>query len=426
MNKGNRATIILLLFILSAGAAAPESKDPSPSVVPELPPQFTLSSTYQATAQDGRSVNDAWTTPQSLVVDMNGRWGQNLYLEGVFNANFDNSYMTADSLINQLYMIWDINDFTILTFGKQTLKWSTARVFGSMDKLQAIPNPLDTHTKITGVSGAKVDFLPTEWLSFSLLALPGTKLQDSRLAARTDILWMDSDLSFGAVRYTSPSITGVNLTNSTPITQSYNNRMAFYSDFSRFFNFFGIYDEIQVCNSRDRDWLAVNSVGGTSGYQDNGNPYWNFSGTLGVEIDFPAWLNGTIVWRNEYHYNGGAFDESEAQNVSTALSSYRNSQLSYFSQPNGLSVGTFRRHYLFSGLGGIPVVHNLYLGGFLLSGLDSGFLMNALTLDFTISKNLSLSLEYDHFGQYWNTDQASDLCFLPMRNRVCLWFNGSF
>jgi hypothetical protein len=393
----------LAALVLAALAASPalaqESAAPGP--------QITLTSSYTFDTQD--VPGEAWTASQSAALGLSGRWGQALKLEGQVNAPFDNSPLTADSLVSQLALTWDINAWSVVTFGKQRLKWGTAKVFSAVDGLEPTYDPLHPRAVLAGVTGMKVEWLPNEWLGLSALVLPAAALADSKTALRADVLWDDTDLSAGAIRST---VSGTR-------------HLAVYADFARFFDRFGLYGEVQAKDARDRAW-SFTAPGATLGLAEAAG--WTPKATLGLQVEVPVWLDGTLRWVTESHYNGAGFSPAEGDDFRTAWD--RRTGATSFSVPPALAgggVGAFSRHYAYSGVSGIPVTTKLSVGASALAGLDTGFVLARADLGYEVDQSLSASLSYARFDTLPGSGgRASEALLIPQRDQVTLTVAGSF
>jgi hypothetical protein len=396
MNRVALAVLGLVTAAITAGA----QDNPGP------PPQVTLTSTYGFDAQDVPGA--AWTSTQSALLGLSGRWGQALQLEGQVSAPFDASVkLSADDLVSQLALTWDVTPWSVVTFGKQRLKWGTARVFSAVDGLEPTYDPGHPNAVLSGVTGVKLEVLPNEWLGLSALVLPTATLGDSKLAARADVLADDTDLSAGVIRSVT---TGTN-------------HWAFYADGARFFDRFGVYGEFQLKDTRDRAW-SYSGGAGTLGLSAGG---WTPKATAGLQVEFPVWLNGTLRWLTEYHYNGAGFTDAEASDFRTAWD-HRNSATA-FSVPSAFAsggVGVFGRHYGYTGLSGIPVTDKLSTGVSVLGGFDTGFLLGRADLAYEVDQNLSVDLTYTRFTSLPGTSGTSEALFIPQRDEVSLSVTGSF
>ena len=198
------------LLLVASGLGAQETQ----------PPRLALNSSYSFTAWEGSGVD--WQGQQSATLGLVGRWGSSLLLEGQLVAPFERSSLVADDLLKQLALTWNLNSWSVVTFGKQRLKWGSAKVFSAVDGLEPAYDPLHPRAARDGVTGVKAEFLPNDWLSLAALALPTATLTDSKLAARADILWDEWDLSAGVIR--SVDVGG--------------RHASVYADFARFFERF--------------------------------------------------------------------------------------------------------------------------------------------------------------------------------------------
>ena len=396
----NRFSTIFLVWTTAAATLQAQDSPPSP------PPQVTLSATYGFDAQN--VPNAAWTSTQSAVLGLSGRWGQALKLEGQVSAPFDASVkLSADDLVSQLALTWDVTPWSVVTFGKQRLKWGTARVFSAVDGLEPTYDPVHPNAVLSGVTGVKLEVLPNEWLGLSALALPTAALGDTKLAARADVLVDDTDLSAGVIR----SVTGGT------------NHLAFYADGARFFDRFGVYGEFQLKDTRDRDW-SYSGPGGSLGLSAGG---WTPKATVGLQVEFPVWLNGTLRWLTEYHYNGGGFTDTEAADFRTAWD--HRGAATAFSVPTALTsggVGAFGRHYGYLGISGIPVTDKLTTGFSALGGLDTGFWLGRVDLGYEVDQSLSVGLTYSRFATLPGTSGTSEALLIPQRDEVSLSVTGAF
>jgi len=371
-------------------------------------PQTALTTTYSFNAQDGTGSD--WVASQAASLGLTGRWGQSLKLEGQVKAPFDGSALTSDALIQQLALAWNLNEWSVVTFGKQRLKWGTSRVFSAVDGLEPTYDPLHPQAVLDGVTGIKVEVLPTDWLSLSALVLPTAVLKDSKRALRLDVLWDDTDLSAGAIHSVA----------------SGTNRATFYADFARFFDRFGVYGEASVKSFRDRDWTFADASGklGVAGPEVQ----WTPKATVGTQVEIPVWMNGTLRWLTEYHFNGEGFSASEASDFAGAYSRKRAAPtLTSLTVPATLSVATFSRHYGYTGLSGLPVTEKLSLSTSALVGLDTGFFIGRGGAWYSVDQSLSVSLDYSRFDMLPGTSHnASERIFVSQTNQVTLTVTGSY
>lgn len=355
--------------------------------------QTTLSSSYLFAAQDG---SDGWVTSQAAAVGLSGRWGSSFKLDGQLRAPFDGTPVTADALVQQLTLTWNPSSWAVVTFGKQRLKWGTARVFSAVDGLEPTYDPLHPRAVLDGVTGVKAEVLPTDWLSVSTLILPAPALKNTKEALRFDVLWGEADLSAGVIHEVFEG----------------SDRASFYADYAQFFDRFGFYGEAEVKSFRS-----------TWGSETN---RWTPKATLGTQIEFPVWLNGTLRWLTEYHYNGDGFSAAEAEDFAQAWKT-RFDPGSTFSFPRGLGVAAFSRHYGYTGLSGVPVTDKLSLGASALAGLDTGFVLARAEAWYTVDQNLSVGLDYSRFDRWpGGPRRTSEALLVKQTNQVSLTVSGSY
>lgn len=208
---------------------------------------------------------DEWKTAEQAELSVTARKSGAFALTVRVESNFNSEPMKADDVLKELALSFTPLNIAAVTVGKQNLKWGTARVFSSIDSLASPINPLDPSSSDRGVTGIKIEVIPTWWMSVSLLALPAPILDETRLASRAEFLAGETDISIGAVR--KKNLEG-------------NEEPSFIADFARFFDRFGIYGEAQVTKKTE----------------------WEQAATGGLQVDIPAWLSGTITLLGEYRY----------------------------------------------------------------------------------------------------------------------------
>lgn len=371
-------------------------------------PVVTTSAGWTFSARDKTGGDITWTTEETAFAGLTARWGSSLELSGTVRSDFSGRSVTADDLLDQLALTWTANGFTILTAGKQRLSWGTARVFSAIDSLEPPLDPLDPKAKPRGVTGLKAELIPLDWMSVWVLALPAPRLDDAVLAARMDVLLEEADLSFGAVRSVSRPLTG--LDGSIP-TRGRRENPAVFANFAWFFDRFGFYGEAQYRLGRNRDWFL-----GTTLAALDSEAAWTARLTGGLQVEFPVWLNGTLRWLTEYHFNGEGFSESEAEAFRAAWNTRTGTATEVY--PKGLSPGAYRRHYVYSGLSGLPLAEKFTAGVSALAGLDGGLTVVSTTLFWEVGQSLGVDLNWDRFDVWNGSPDRSELFFLPYRNRV--------
>ena len=409
--------MLLAFFILPATA----QKEVSELPIPEAP-QISLSTSYGFSAYSGLSTGDTWTSSQSLGVEIFGRWAQGLTLQANLQADYSQTPLNADQILPLVFLTWNANSWMTATLGKQMLVWGTARVFSSLDRLEALPDPLKIKKIFPGLTGVKIEFIPNDWLSICLLGIPEYDLRDSRGALRADVLLGEWDLAAGILKYTSRPFMDF-----TTLSRDSLDKPAGFITASWFSEWFGFYGEMQLKGSRDRDWVLKSGL-------DNQTITWfaseqgiNITGSAGVQISLSVWLNGTVTVLGEYHYQGDGFDSSEMDLLWKSWKTWKNSTTALFVPPSGLSLGYLRKHYGYLGFSGIPLTEKISLGFSLHTGPESGFYLGSTDLIWNLDPNLSLGMGYRRAGQW--RDEATDpgdLFLLTWRDQVSLFLSGSF
>lgn len=408
----------LAAILLFTGAAALHGQDGQDAQDTPAPgptaPQLTTSAGWTFGTTD--NTRDAtWKTSESAFVGLSARWGSSLTLATTLKSDFSGAPLNADDALDELALTWTANSFSILTVGKQRLSWGTARVFSAIDSLEPPLDPSDPKAKPRGVTGIKAELIPLDWASLWLLALPASRLDDTVLAARFDVLLEEADLSLGAVRSVSRPLTGY--TSSGPVRDR-RESPAFFANFAQFFDRFGLYGEAQLRQGRDRDWfLSDGSPTGTTLAALDASAPWTLRATGGLQVEVPVWLNGTLRWLTEYHYNGEGFTDGEASDFAAAWPRALVAAPGHFIAPSGLFPGAYRQHYLYTGLSGIPLAEKLTASSSVLAGVG-GLVLVSSSLYWEVGQALGVNLGYDHFDCWSGTPDQSELLFLGYRNRV--------
>lgn len=245
----------------------------------------TVSGGFDITSYDALGGSNRWQSKESGNLGVTARHGNEFSLAAKIDVPYSGEPLAADNVIDELAISWSPAPVVMLTAGKQNLKWGTARVFSSIDRLVPPLDPLDPGRTRRGVTGIRADIIPTWWLNISTVAIPpsaaGGYVDKSTLAFRTEILAGETDLSFGAIR---------------SVAEDGDEEPAIFADFARFFDRFGVYGEAQVVLNRNTETSA----------------------TGGIQIDIPAWLKGTITCLGEYRYNSK--EQSAAHQLYVGLS----------------------------------------------------------------------------------------------------------
>jgi hypothetical protein len=226
------------------------------------------------------SIDSTWFTKESLYLDFTLTSGNilkaNGFLEAVYDESEESKSLTAEELIKELIkelsLSWMISPSFIATVGKQKLEWGVARAFPSIDSLEALTSVSEPSEKAIprGLTGFKLDVIPSWFWSFSLLAVPEPRLRESILACRFEFLVLDADISFGAIRS----------------VKDRNEEPAFFIDAAWFSDFIGFYSEGQVKYKK----IATGAFS------------WEPAITAGLQVEVPAWLNGRIRFIGEYKW----------------------------------------------------------------------------------------------------------------------------
>ena len=262
------------------------------------------------------SIDSTWFTKESLYLDFTLTSGNILKANGFLEAVYDDENkapepLTAEELIKELSLSWMISPSFIATVGKQKLEWGVARAFPSIDSLEALTSVSEPSEKAIprGLTGFKLDLIPSWFWSFSLLAVPEPRLRESLLACRFEFLVLDADISFGAIR-------SVKDTNEEP---------AFFIDAAWFSDFIGFYSEGQVKYKK----IATGAFS------------WEPAITAGLQVEVPAWLNGRIRFIGEYKWQNERKKDRHLLYFGASgipLSSKIDASLSFICAPQSIEV----------------------------------------------------------------------------------------
>lgn len=312
----------------------------------------TVSLGFSFESYDPLSGSGRWRTEESGTLGCTARHGNEFSLAAEMEVPYTGEPLSADGVVDELAASWAPSPFVMLTAGKQNLKWGTARAFSSIDRLAPPLDPLDPDKTRRGVTGLRADVIPTWWLSVSAVAIPpstdGGYLDETTYALRAEILAGETDLSFGAIR---------------SVADDGDEEPAFFADFARFFDRFGIYGEAQVVLNEETETSV----------------------TGGLQIDVPAWLNGTITCLGEYRY---APEEDDAT------------------------------HQLYAGLSGIPLSRRVSAGCSLLAAPEARQAIFGAAIDGKINQSAVARLEWNYLHD-WEA-KGSALTPLYTANRQSL------
>lgn len=294
---------------------------------------------------------------EKAIFGIAARKGNALSLDGRVEARFSGEPLLVDDLVRELALSWTASPLVVLTAGKQKLKWGTAHVFSSIDSLAKPINPLDPQGTDRGVTGLRMDLIPTWWMSLSTLAIPDASYADRSTGAfRAEFLAGETDLSFGALR---------------SVNADGQEEPALFADFARFFDRFGIYGEGQI-SKKDT---------------------WKPSATVGIQVDFPVWLDGTITFLGEYRYQKANEDA---------------------------------QHMIYAGLSGIPVTRKLTLGLSAIAAPQTDQAVLTANLDWKIDQSMTFETRYDYLHDWKNTEESLIRSFTDNRHHfsasITTWF----
>lgn len=262
------------------------------------------------------SIDSTWFTKESLYLDFTLTSGNILKANGFLEAVYDEKEskpLTAEELIKELSLSWMISPSFIATVGKQKLEWGVARAFPSIDSLEALtlPSASESSEKAIprGLTGFKLDLIPSWFWAFSLLAVPEPRLRESLLACRFEFLVLDADIGFGAIRSVKDK----------------KEEPAFFIDAAWFSDFIGFYSEGQVKYKK----IATEAFS------------WEPAITAGLQVEVPAWLNGRIRFIGEYKWQNERKKDRHLLYFGASgipLSSKIDASLSFICAPQSIEV----------------------------------------------------------------------------------------
>lgn len=332
-----RTSASFAVALMAAVLASPAfAEGTATETIPDKRLTTTVSGSYDIVSFDELGGSGRWKTAQTGTVGLTARAGNEFSLAARLEAPYTNAALTADDVVDELAVSWTPAPVLALTGGKQILKWGTARALSSIDRLAPPLDPLDPAKSRRGVTGFRADLIPTWWLSVSAVAVPplldGGYLDTTTLALRAEVLAGETDLSFGAIR---------------SVNEDGDEEPAIFADAARFFDRFGVYGESQLVFADERE----------------------ISATGGVQVDIPAWLNGSITCLGEYRY---------------------------------LSEDGAVAHQLFAGVSGIPITRRLTTGVSILaapeqeSGTRARQAVLGAGLDWKISQSVGASVDWKY------------------------------
>lgn len=388
-----------------------------------------IKSGYESILPDftpGKEVNktDHWLFTQSAYLELNARVSNRMFvgldttlsLSGKGIGSYTNT-------LKQIYICVPVSDKCTLSFGKQRLKWGSAKIWGAIDKLEKVLDPLSDERLREGVAGIKTVLIPSEWFSFSFVAMPETGFNSSRLASRFDFLILDTDIGFGVIKYNFDHLAGT-----SSLTKERLNCYAAFFDLIRYFDNLGLYLESEYRNSREMEYAFEDTNNGSykfNKYDTVDQPVFRVSTGAHYRIEDALKMDFFL----EYFYNSEGFNDTEAKDF---YNTYKYYTISYPTGKHQLPTnfgqfGSFRRHYLYLGLQNMEVTNNLKLGISAIANLESLFFDFKPELEYTINNNIFMLIEYDLYHQYVDKEKSPSLFnFMDKNNSVKVTVKTNF
>ncbi len=427
--------LCLLLVALAAAdlpAAAEAAQDepvpestPAPAQGPIGSKRIWGSAWYQAVADDASSPTllDLGIA-QEAGLTLNLRSGSGLELLSDFALPLNPDLDTPpDAVIQQLYI--RVSPFAGVTVsaGKQRLNWGTAKVFSAIDTLEVRANPLDVRSVLSGVSGLKVEILPSDWFGLSLAVLPGSTLRRSRLAARADFLAeeLGLDLGIGIVKYTYFDRDAPAAADPAPL-----DRAAVLSDAAWSCESLVLYEEVQLRWGRETGYQFP-GMAGFEGLGGQDDPV--FRGVCGMMLQLELGLARPATFLMEYLYNGDGLSGAEARTFYSRHADWLDAGLPSGDQVPAAfrGIGGFRRHYLCLAIQNVALDRYLLLSLTGILGIDSLFSRFDVSFEWNPSQSTSVILSYELYNAFDDArDNPTELILIPFRNRLILSVSTSF
>jgi hypothetical protein len=388
---------------------------------------------YRKKSMDAEGIN-RWFNTQYVYLGLNYRFLNSMEATADIMHYLTPAPGFNDPLISiqKLYISTTVSDWLCLTFGKQRLKWGTAKVYNSIDKLQAVVNPYDTRQMLEGVPGINAEYFISEWLGFSVFAIPREELRRTGFAGRFDLVLLDTDIGLGVIKYNFDHIKAITQSGLETETKD---RYAWFFDIKRYFGSVGVYSELEYRTTREKEYAFFNGV---EYNLNNKNTARNNVYRVTAGMDFPFKISGRsdMTLSMEYFYNSEGFSENEA------LEFYKNYKthipaVSFNSPviktpmllPSDFSrYGTFRKHYYFLSFSGIQIIFNkMWFSLSSLGNLETLSCSFQPEFLFKIDNLVFINLNYNYYHCFKNEDKyPSELNFFDRNQSLALSVNISF
>ncbi|UCG70616.1 MAG: hypothetical protein JSV09_06255 [Thermoplasmata archaeon] len=420
----NRVYIFILIILLCVSTVANSEMEPRIwGEIGYILEGDRIKSGHEASLPDftpGEKVDesDRWLSTQSAYLELNARVSNRMFvafdtdlsLSGTDRGTFDNT-------LKQIYVSATVSDWCMLVFGKQRLKWGTAKVFNAIDKLEEVLDPFSDRRFREGLAGVKSVLIPSEWFSLSLVAMPETELGSSRFATRFDFLVLDTDIGFGVIKYNFDHL----IKDPISPTKENSDRYAAFFDIIRYFNNFGLYFECEYRTSREMEYAFMNPNNIYDRFYGFDSKDSVFRVSTGAHYRIERALKMDLLL--EYFYNSEGFYDDEAKDFYKAYKDHYPEVL----PENFGQFGSFRRHYLYLGLQNIEVTDNLNIGISATANIETLFFNFKPEMEYDIDNKIFISIEYDLFHQYRDGEKYPSLFnFMDRNNSVKLSVTTSF
>jgi hypothetical protein len=379
---------------------------------------------YQAVGDDAAGSDPTlWGIAQETGLSLNVQAAGGLELLADFTLPFSpDEDLAPEAVVLQLFVRFSPFDGATVSAGRQRLNWGTAKIFSAIDTLEVRANPLDLRVVLPGVTGLKVELMPSDRIGISLVALPTTNIRWSRAAVRLDLVeeTLGLDLGLGAVKYTFLDRT-VPGADPQPLDD-----LALMSDGAWSSGPLVLYEEMQLRWGRETGY----SFPGMSGFDDlGGRGEAVFRGVGGIMLQAGLGLARPATILVEYLYNGDGFNPDEARQFESRYAAWQTAGSPSGAQmPAVLTIlGGFRRHYLSAALQDVALDKTVFLGVTGVMGIDSLLARLGISLEWKPSQETSVMMGYELFHAFLlAADQPTELLLVPFCSRVTLAISTSF